>query len=58
MKAAQKQKAIQQNTLTKRSLTSVVVKTKKQEKSFGYWLLNASVKEILVLLFMGKSKTI
>ena len=58
MKAAQKQKALQHNTLTNRSLTSAVVKTKKQEKSFGYWLLNASVKDIFVLLFMGKSKTI
>ncbi|WP_426357901.1 hypothetical protein ACPUVO_15830 [Pseudocolwellia sp. HL-MZ19] len=58
IRLVQKQKVLQQQVASKRHVNIQTNKTKTQDKSFSYWLINANLKEIFVLLFLGKSKVV
>ena len=54
MKSQQKQRQRDIPRRTTKKITSH--SAKKAQSSFSYWLLHASLKEIFLMLFFGKSK--
>ncbi|XPF95442.1 hypothetical protein ACM9HF_05350 [Colwellia sp. RE-S-Sl-9] len=55
IKLEERQKAMQLKAIHKRNEMRIL---KKKQSRLSYWLLSASLKEIIQLLFLGKSKSI